>query len=127
LISPHVSDPAGLELDQDGDGIGGVEGSDDYLVSFEIFDSSPQVISSFEIPIEISGFDIFASLLTIDEELRPIADLNLQLNLSFPSMGSLEVWLISPAGTGKSASLVCKDEFPDSLLSFSDSCQHGES
>jgi serine protease len=99
LISPHISDPAGLELDQDNNGIGGVDGSDEYLVSFEIYDTSPQIISSFEVPLAITGFDIFASLLTIDEELRPIADLNVQLNLSYPSLGSLEVWLVSPAGT----------------------------
>jgi subtilisin-like proprotein convertase family protein len=97
-ISSHVSDLAGNELDQDGDGVGGVEGLDEWTGTFAISDSQALFFESPNVPVEIRRFDQFSSTLTINENIK-ILDLNVHLDLSFPRTGNLHVWLISPSGT----------------------------
>jgi subtilisin family serine protease/subtilisin-like proprotein convertase family protein len=95
-LGPHITDLAGNEIDQNGDGIAGQDGVDDFTASFQIVNSS--LYSSGNVPIAMSGFNAFGSYLTIDDDL-PIADVNVKLNLSFPRVGNLAVWLVSPQGT----------------------------
>lgn len=96
-ISSHISDLVGLELDQDDDGTGGVDGLDEYLTSFTLTESTGTLYSSPNVPIAIRGFDQFTSYLTINEFL-PIADVNVHVNLSFPRVGNLHVFLVAPSG-----------------------------
>jgi subtilisin-like proprotein convertase family protein len=95
-LGPHITDLAGNEVDQNGDGFPGEDGGDDYLASFTL--SSSSVYSSPDVPVAISGFNAFGSYLTIDQDL-PIGDLNVKLNLNFPRDGNLNIWLVSPQGT----------------------------
>lgn len=98
LIGPHIHDFSGNEIDQDEDGQGGIDGSDEYTAVFSIAAAQALRFESTDVPLEIREFDTLVSYLTIPEDL-PIADLNLQVNLSFPRAGDLHVWLVSPADT----------------------------
>jgi serine protease len=98
LISSHIQDLAGNELDQDGDGVGGVDGSDEYIAYFNVATPESSIYSSVDVPLELSGFDAITSYLTIPDDM-PIADLNVQINMTFPQVGDLHVWLVSPNET----------------------------
>lgn len=96
VVGPHIADLAGNELDQNGDGFFGVDGDDNYSATFSIGNSF--VFESSDVPRTISGLNLISSLLTVTQDV-PIEDINVALNLSFPRVGKLDVWLVSPAGT----------------------------
>jgi subtilisin family serine protease/subtilisin-like proprotein convertase family protein len=96
VLGPHIADLAGNEIDQNGDGIGGLDGDDDYTATFSLVSSN--VIASSDVPKSFSGGSELVSSLTIDGDL-PIADINVGLNLTYPRDGRLKIWLVSPSGT----------------------------
>jgi subtilisin family serine protease/subtilisin-like proprotein convertase family protein len=95
LVGPHISDFAGQELDQNGDGIGGDDSSDAYSLDFSL--AGALTFMSQEPPKTIRGFTAVASTITVDQDV-PIADLDVQLNISFPRDGNLSLMLVSPSG-----------------------------
>jgi serine protease len=96
VLGPHISDMVGLEIDQDGDTVGGIDGADDFSTGFTIVNT--EVFSSLDVPKAISGLSVFTSTLEVEQNLS-IEDVNVSLNLTYPRVGNLNVWLTSPAGT----------------------------
>ena len=101
VVGPNISDLTGNLLDQDRDGAGGEDPDDLVTASFEIADTlgfdSPDVPKSIDNLDSLFGL-YTESILTVGQDIT-ISDLNVQLNISFPYDGDLEIILVSPRGT----------------------------
>jgi subtilisin-like proprotein convertase family protein len=95
VIGPDIRDLAGNLLDQDGDGTGGEDPQDRYTARFAIVGAF--VFASDDVPAPIRGFTALGSYLTINQDI-PIADLNVQVDISYHDVGSLLLILVSPGG-----------------------------
>jgi subtilisin family serine protease/subtilisin-like proprotein convertase family protein len=95
VLGPSIFDPAGNPMNQDGDANNGENPDDRYTGSFDIGDV--HVVRSGDVPVNLPMFSTVSSLLTVDQALR-VADLDVQVNISYPDVGLLGLTLISPAG-----------------------------
>jgi subtilisin family serine protease/subtilisin-like proprotein convertase family protein len=96
VVGPNISDKAGNLMDQDRDGVLGEDPDDRYTTSFTIVGSF--VFPSQDVPAPLPPFNLLISNLDVSNDVT-IADLNLTLNLSFPDVSSLMIYVTSPSGT----------------------------
>jgi hypothetical protein len=96
IIGPSISDAAGNAMNEDGDAVNGEVPDDRYTVSFVLGDV--QVLRSNDVPVALPMFSTSTSTLTVDQDLS-IADLDVQLDISYPDAGLLGLTVISPTGT----------------------------
>ncbi len=96
LLGPSIFDASGNPMNQDGDAVNGEVPDDQYLVSFVIGDV--HVIHADDVPLPLTMFAKTTSTLAIDQNLS-IADLDVQLDISYPDVGLLSLTLVSPGGT----------------------------
>jgi serine protease len=96
VIGPNISDKAGNLMNQDGDATLGEDPEDQYTTSFTIVGSF--IFPSQDVPAPLPPFNLLISNLEVDSDVT-IADLDLKLNLSFPDVSSLMIYVTSPSGT----------------------------
>ena len=91
-IAGGLVDPSGAPLDGNGDGVGG----DDYRTHFTVLPHDWHL--SDDVPQAIADLETITSSITIDESF-PIADVDLQLDITHTYVADLDVYLIAPNGT----------------------------
>jgi subtilisin family serine protease/subtilisin-like proprotein convertase family protein len=96
VIGPSVFDLAGNPMNQDADGVSGEVPADRYTLTLVIGDT--HVLRPDDVPVPLSPFATSTSTLTVNQDLS-IADLDVQVDISYPEAGILGLTLISPAGT----------------------------
>src|SRR6266404_9096030 len=83
-------------MDQNGDGVLGQDGADDYSATFSIVGTYN--FSSSNVPLSINGTNAVSSTLTINQDL-PIGKVKVHLDVTSPQAGDLSIWVVSPKGT----------------------------
>jgi subtilisin-like proprotein convertase family protein len=96
VLGPAIFDTAGNAMNQDQDATGGEVPDDRHTVSFVIGDV--QVLRSSDVPVALPMFSTSTSTLAVIQDLS-IADLDVQVDVSYPDAGLLGLTLVSPAGT----------------------------
>jgi len=95
-LGPHIIDLYGIAMDQNGDGVPGQDGSDDYVAQFSIV-STTTTFSSANVPITATGMVPVSSVLTVGQDLT-IGNVKVNLNLTAPQDGNVSIWVVAPSG-----------------------------
>ena len=93
-IGPNIADAAGNLMNQDNDGDNGEPVADQYTATFSLVDVL--VFTSTDVPAPIFDWTYTISYLDITQAI-PIADINVEVDLSHTWVGDLEIYLASPA------------------------------
>jgi VCBS repeat-containing protein len=93
-IGPNITDLANNPMNQDNDGTNGEPGEDRYTTDFALLDVL--VFTSTDVPAPIFDWTYTISYLEITPAI-PIADINVEVDLSHTWVGDLEIYLASPA------------------------------
>jgi subtilisin family serine protease/subtilisin-like proprotein convertase family protein len=96
VLGPSILDASGNAMNQDGDFVNGESPADQFAISFVIGDV--HVLRADDVPVGLSPFTTAISTLSVDQGFS-IADLDVQVDLSYPDAGLLGLTLVSPAGT----------------------------
>jgi subtilisin family serine protease len=93
-IGPNITDTANNPMNQDNDAENGEPVEDQYTATFTLVDVL--VFTSTDVPAPIFDWTYTISYLDITQAI-PIADINVEVDLSHTWVGDLEIYLASPA------------------------------